>query len=150
MVRDRKPLLSSMDVGDWARHYASRPYGHHKAEVYELFVDILSCLPDGADVLDVGAGPGHLAHEFYGRNPETGVGFVLLDASVEMLKIAAERLAGRRVETVHRSFNMAGWSDGVGPFDAIVSNNSLFHVHPENLEAFYRTCYGLLKRTACC
>jgi SAM-dependent methyltransferase len=146
MPEGKKPLLSSMDVGNWAEHYASRPYGHHKAEVYELFIDILGCLPDESIVLDIGAGPGHLEYELCCRRPKNRFCFVLLDASTEMLRIARQRLAGRPVETFHRSFNADGWDEGLGQFDAIVSNNALFHVRPARLAGFYRSCYGLLRR----
>ena len=142
----KRVLLSEIDVGEWARHYASRPYGHFKGEIYPVFVGILSCLPDGARVLDVGAGPGHLAREFYKRNPDSGLQFVLLDASVELLKIAESRLPSRRVATVHGSFNGPDWAHGLGDFDAVVSNNALFHVRPEKLDAFYESSYGLLRR----
>jgi len=145
MPKRKKILLSSMDVGDWAQHYASRPYGHHKAEVYELFVDIISCLPDSARVLDIGAGPGHLACEFYQRCRNSRLQFVLLDASVEMLRLAEQRLTDQSVRTVHRSFNMDGWDKGMGRFAAIVSNNALFHVRSENLRSFYGSCFGLLE-----
>jgi SAM-dependent methyltransferase len=135
-----------MDVGGWAEFYAAQPYGHHKHEVYRLFVDILACLRRPLRVLDIGAGPGHLALEFFAAHPTARVRFTLLDSSERMLDIARRRLGstGFRAEVVHRSFNTTGWDDGLGPFDALVSNNALFHVRPRRLAGFYRACSGLL------
>lgn len=148
MPRKKKVLLSEIDVGAWAGHYATRPYGHYKQEVYQLFIDVLSLLPAEARLLDIGAGPGHLAVEFFKRRPKSAFTFVLLDAGAELLKIAAERLRPRakRVRTVNRSFNIKGWEKGLGRFDAIASNNALFHVRPRKFKSFYRTCFSLLKR----
>lgn len=139
-----KQILSDMDFGGRAKQYASEPYGHFKREVYRLFVAIISRLASGARVLDIGAGPGHLAAEFYKAHARSSVQFVLLDSSREMLRIATHRLAGRPVQAVVRSFNMDGWEEGLGTVDGIVSNNALFHLRPERLDGFYATCYALL------
>lgn len=141
-----RPVLSAIDIGGWAEHYATRPYGHYKAEVYGLFVDILACLSPKARVLDVGAGPGHLAREFFKRRGKGGARFVLADASAELLKIARSRLRSRKIKTFVRDFNARGWDSGLGKFDAVVSNNALFGVWPENLERFYGACFARLKR----
>lgn len=148
MTGKKKILLSAMDVGGCAEHYASRPYGHFKKEVYNLFIDILECLPPKARVLDVGAGPGHFAFEFYKRNPKSGTSFTLLDTSEKLLEIAARRMneIKKQVKIFCRSYNSAAWARGLGKFDALLSNNSLFHVRPRKLGAFYRTCFGRLKK----
>jgi SAM-dependent methyltransferase len=143
----RKKLLSTMDVGEWAEFYAALPYGHYKRETYALFTDVLACLRRPLRVLDLGAGPGHLAAEFARSHPKARARFVLLDSSERMLEIAERRLSacGVSFRTVHRSFNMAGWDGGLGAFDAIVSNNALFHVRPRRLAGFYRDSYALLR-----
>lgn len=142
---DKGPVLSDLDFGGCAEHYASRPQDEHfKGEVYPLFINVLSRLPDGARALDIGAGPGHLAVRFYAAHPDSGLQFVLLDSSRELLRIAAERVAGRGAATLVRSFNMDGWEEGVGEAHAIVSNNAIFNVRPERLDGFYKTCHGLL------
>jgi len=148
LARHRKPLLSTMDVGRMAQHYATRPYGHYRAEVYRLFIDVLAWLRSPIRILDVGAGPGHLAHEYFKRHPRRRDQFVLLDASSEILKIARSRLGARadRVRTFVRSFNMPNWDRGIGRFDAVVSNNALFHVRPHKLPAFYRACFARLRK----
>ncbi len=142
-----KRILSRIDIGGWAEHYASGPRGHYRKEVYGLFIDILSCLPGDARILDVGAGPGNLTREFFRRRPKSPARWVLLDSSRELLGIARERLASRpkQVRVLQREFNARGWDRGTGKFDATVSNNALFCVRPRRLKQFYAACFGRLK-----
>jgi SAM-dependent methyltransferase len=134
---------NAYDVSDKAEFYASAPHGHHKHVVYPLFIDILAALA-ARRVLDIGAGPGHLPVEFSKRRPDSPCAFTLLDSSKRLLAIARERLAGRAA-FVEADFGSDGWSGALGGgFDAIVSNNALFHLHPDRLPAFYRDCHRLL------
>jgi len=139
---------SAVDHGGWAEHYASRPYANSKFEVYPLFTDILACLSEGIRVLDIGAGPGHLAYEFFKRHPKSDVRFVLLDSSIKLLEIAASRLKrrGSQVKTAYRSYQMTGWEQGLGKFDAIVSNNTPYPTDLRELGRFYRACFERLKK----
>lgn len=136
------------DGGAYAECYANKPHGHYKEEVYPLFVEFLAALGDGARVLDIGAGPGHLAVEFYRRHPHSRTRFALMDAGRALLDIAARRLGdlGISVECYQRSFGVVGWHTGLGTYDAVVSNNAIFHVRPGELPGFYETVCGLLKR----
>lgn len=136
------------DFGEWAQHYASIPYDHYRLEIYHLFIDIFVYMKSHSRVLDVGAGPGNLSYEYFKRYPDSACRFVLLDASRELLKVAETRFQSRagRVSTVVRSYNSEAWDDGLGNFDAIVSNNSLFHLQPRNLDMFYSACYQRLKK----
>jgi len=135
------------DFGQWAEHYTCSPYDHYRGEVYHLFIDIFRHLKSLATVLDVGAGPGNLAFEFFRRFPNSPCRFVLLDASREMLRAAETRFSerGDAVTMVCRSYNTDGWQKSLGKFDAIASNNSLFHLRPPNLRSFYRICLERLK-----
>lgn len=148
MKPERKIPPSRVDYGGWAEHYASRPYANFKFEVYPLFVDILASLPDGIHVMDIGAGPGHLAFEFLRAHPKSTTHFTLVDSSLRLLEFAASRLASRkaRFRTRHRCIRSDGWDTGLGKFDAIVSNNVPFPVAPEAMLAFYRTCFARLKQ----
>jgi SAM-dependent methyltransferase len=150
MAHDSQMPLMKNDFGDWAQHYLSIPYDHYRMEIYHLFIDIFAQMKSHARVLDVGAGPGHLAHEYFRRYPESDCRFVLLDASTELLRVAAARFPARagQVSTILRSYNAKSWADGLGKFDAIVSNNSLFHLRPQNLGAFYKVCFEHLKKNA--
>jgi len=39
---------------------------------------------------------------------------------------------------------MSSWNENLGKFNAIVSTNSLFHVLPDSLYEFYKTCFELI------
>jgi len=144
----RKIPLMKNDFGEWAQHYASIPYDHYRMEIYQLFIEILIHLKSHARVMDVGAGPGNLSYEYFTRYSDSNCRFVLMDASRELLKVAETRFKSRpgRVRTVVRSYNANNWDKGLGNFDAIVSNNSLFHLHPRHLAGFYAACYRRLKK----
>ena len=90
LVQSEIPPMKN-DFGRWADHYVSIPYDHYRAEVYGLFVDLFRNVKSLARVLDVGAGPGHLAYEYFDRFPTSDCRFVLLDASREMLGAAQAR-----------------------------------------------------------
>ncbi len=142
----RRVSMWDADGGEAARCYAEKPYGHYKQEVYPLFAGILDGLGDGVRVLDVGAGPGHMAFEFYKARPDSQLRFALMDEGRAMLDIAARRIRelGFEIECFQRSYNSPGWDEGMGTFDAVVSNNSIFHVRPELLSGFYAGLYGIL------
>jgi SAM-dependent methyltransferase len=150
-MRDN-PTIAPMknDFGEWAQHYLAIPYDHYRMEIYQLFIDLFAQMKTSDRVLDVGAGPGHLSYEYFRRYPKSTCQFLLLDASQELLKVARSRFQSRadQVTTVARSYNAQGWDQGLGKFDAIVSNNSLFHLRPQNLDSFYRACFARLKKNA--
>lgn len=135
-----------VDGGRLAQYYAAKPYGHYKEEIYPLFAEILDGLGDGVRVLDIGAGPGHMAYEFYKTRPRSSVRFGLLEVGETMLDIAAKRLseAGHKPDLYRRSFNSPNWHEDLGKFDAIISNNAIFNMKPELLPEFYKAAYGLL------
>jgi SAM-dependent methyltransferase len=143
---DELPILSDLDFGDWAAHYASRPhYGHFKKEVYPLFIEFINRLPSGSRILDIGAGPGNLEVEFFRKCARTDLSFLLVDSSRDMLRAAVMRLADCPASALRRSFNMDGWDEGIGEFDLVVSNNAIFNVKPERLDGFYAICHKHLK-----
>jgi SAM-dependent methyltransferase len=143
---DGIPSVWDVDGGEAARAYAEAPYGHHTEEVYSLFGRILDGMGDGIRVLDIGAGPGHFAVEFYRSRPGSSVRFVLLDVGKALLDIARERLRelGVEAEFLVRDINHAGWHKDLNGFQAIVSNNVLFHVTPNRLQEFYAILHRLL------
>ncbi len=126
---------NAYDVSDKAELYTWGHYGHHKHVVYPLFIDTIGALKRHARVLDIGAGPGHLELEFAKARPADRCSFTLLDSSVRLLELARQRLAhlGGRIEYAAADYNLDGWEQGLGGYDAIVSNNSLFHVNPDRL-----------------
>ena len=75
-------------------------------------------------ILDLGSGPGFLAAYLLSGFPEAHV--TLLDSSAPMHDLARERLSAyhSRVGFVTRSFKDTGWSNGLGWFDAVVTNQA--------------------------
>jgi SAM-dependent methyltransferase len=136
-----------LDGGKRARRYTALPYGHYKEEIYPLFGEILDGMGDGIRVLDIGAGPGHLAYEFYKARPRSKVQFALMEFTGWFLAFAEERLGamGFNPELFQRDFNSPDWNEGLGQFDAIVSNNAVFNLKPELMGEFYGKVHGLLK-----
>jgi SAM-dependent methyltransferase len=72
-------------------------------------------------VLELGAGPGHLARELLVRCEI--VDYVALDFSLAMHELARAHLAelANRVTFVARDFRMRDWFTGLGTFDAVVT-----------------------------
>ena len=134
------------DGGEAARCYADLPFGHYKEEIYPLYGEILDVLGDAIRVLDVGPGPGHFAYEFYKRRPGSRTRFALLETGQAMLDIARQRIEslGFVAEYFQRDFNKPGWDEGLGKYDAVVSNNAIFNAQPELLGDLYGRLFGLL------
>jgi len=129
-----------------AEQYAAKPYGHYKEEIYPLFAELLDAAGDDSRVLDIGAGPGHMAVDFYRNRPGSKTRFVLIDASPALLEIARQRVTeiGFDVECYPRNFNIPGWHEELGTFDVIVSNNAIFNLKPEFLAGFYGALFEML------
>jgi len=141
---DAMHYLSDFDVpgSGWADHYEAQPYGNFKYEVYPMMVAMIATLADGAQVLDIGAGTGHLAAEFVRTHPGRRLAFTLLDNSSAMLAIAARKLAGLGctppARMIHRSSFTGQGLDGIGRFHLIASNNTPYPTDPRALVAYYR------------
>jgi SAM-dependent methyltransferase len=148
MSSSQDKLISKFDLngGELAHLYASLPYGYYKEEIYPIFCELLDAMGDDIRVLDVGAGPGNFALEFYKQRPHSKIRFTLMDSSRVLLSIAAERLAqiGFQTEIFCRNYNVEHWEENLGKFDAIVSNNSLFSLNPVFVGQFYVKAYELL------
>jgi SAM-dependent methyltransferase len=126
------------DISDKARYYAHHSYGHYKSEVYPLFVNILSTLDNGSTILDIGGGPGNMPYEFFREYPEKRIDYWILDGSSELLKIAREKLGNdSRIHTKVIDFNSDDWCRDLPQSEAAVSNNALFHLHPDRIPGFY-------------
>lgn len=97
-------------------------------------------------VLELGSGPGFLAEHLLRRNPQVQV--VLLDFSAPMQVLARERLQpfADRVTHVERSFRDEGWADGLGRFDAVVTNQAVHELrHRRHAPALHRQVRAVLE-----
>jgi len=134
-------------AGDWARNAQARP---GRAAIFSAFVRELSQLPEGrGTVLELGSGPGFLAERLLRALPDLRL--VLLDYSPAMHELARARLGTlcASVTFVTRNFREPGWKDGLGPFDAVVTNQSVHELrHKRHALSLHRQVRGILKRDA--
>jgi SAM-dependent methyltransferase len=90
-------------------------------------------LPDGARVLELGAGTGLLWSENHDRLP-AGLELVVSDSSEGMLRAAIEQLDGLP-GLEFRQMDAARIPDGDRTFDVLVANHMLYHV-PDRAAVF--------------
>ena len=109
------------DARPWAETaLARRPA---RPEFFDAFARSIG--HDGVRVLELGSGPGFLADHLLRALPD--LQYVALDFSPAMHQLAAERLGERaaRVTFVERSFRAPAWSEGLGPFDVVVTHQAV-------------------------
>lgn len=122
----RTPEPELMDEHEQARAYAEADF----EQAHELIADAIDAclgpLPDGARVLDVGCGPADVLARLAARRPT--LRFVGVDGAGEMLAFARRRIVGLedRVTLVQGVLPELTLD---GPFDALVSNSLLHHLH---------------------
>ena len=73
---------------DWAQRFVPTP---ERVRLFELiFSQLRQVIPSDGAIIELGIGPGYLAHYLLERMPE--VSYLGLDFSLPMLEIAQERL----------------------------------------------------------
>lgn len=113
-----------LDAQEWERTAMQRPF---RVEFFEGFYSQL-CLLDKSRlaVLELGSGPGFLAHYILSRAPS--IEYSLLDFSAAMHTLAKRRLDcldTSAVRFIERDFKDSAWSDDLGQYDAILSNQAV-------------------------
>lgn len=112
------------DALEWERSALSkRPW---RTEFFRKFVAEIAASPIKVDrVLDIGSGPGFLAKHLLESLRDLTC--VLFDFSSAMHQLARARLAGfeNRILFVERSFKEQDWLEGLGKFQAIVTNQAV-------------------------
>ena len=103
---------SAEEVAAWAEEADRiRPW---RAAIRDHIARRVATLPPGARVLELGSGPGFLAHRVLQRCPSLE-GYTLLDFSEPMLALSQERLAMFPVASfVLASFKSEEWTRRVG------------------------------------
>jgi tRNA (cmo5U34)-methyltransferase len=91
-------------------------------------------------ILDLGAGTGETAARVLARHPEARV--VLLDEHPGMLDLAADRLAGHRVESMVTGDLLTGLPDG--PFDLAISALAVHHLDAGRKQSLFRRLWEVL------
>jgi len=117
-----------------------------RPQAFAAFSSALATLDrPAARILELGSGPGFLVERFLTDFPACT--YVALDFSPAMHELAAKRLGARaaRVRFVERSFREAGWSSGLGAFDAVVTNQAVHELrHKRHALALHRAVRPLL------
>lgn len=87
--------------------------------------DLVDVLPDGADVLDVGTGPGVLVSELARRRPDVRI--VGVDLSADMIAAAQRNLRDVADRASARQADVADLPLGDDAFDLVVTSFSSHH-----------------------
>ena len=132
------------DAMEWEGTAQARP---GRAEMFEAFARELRGLgTDALVVLELGSGPGFLAAYLLDALPNLHL--TLLDFSAPMNALARARLEQQSpgVRFVERSFKDSGWSVGLGPFDAVVTNQAVHELrHKRYALALHASVRSVLK-----
>ncbi len=135
-------LQSEVDAETWAESANElRPWR------MDFFRAISAAIPSNrsARILELGSGPGFLAEHILRSHP--AVQMVLLDFSEPMHALAMERLqpfAGR-ITYVCRNFKEDDWTDDLGTFDYVVTNQAVHELrHKRYAERLHRSVLSIL------
>lgn len=114
-------LTSIDDATRWAMNAHKRP---GRAEMLQRFVSEL-LLAGASNILELGSGPGFLVDLVLTSLPN--VRYTALDFSAAMHSLATARLGERagRVAWLERDFRAADWANGLGPYDAVITNQAV-------------------------
>jgi ubiquinone/menaquinone biosynthesis C-methylase UbiE len=129
-------LLS--DASEWeATAMEKRPW---RTEFFAKFADVLAGIePKATRVLELGSGPGFLASAVLSQVSDLRL--TLLDFSEAMHALARQRLGETtdRVEFLVRNFKDPEWSQGLGDFDAVITNQAVHELrHKRYAEELHR------------
>ena len=121
----------------------TRPW---RSQIRDHIANRVAALRPAARVLELGSGPGFLAHRVLQRCPNLET-YTLVDFSEPMLALSRERLAGFRAASfVLASFRTEDWTLRVGgPFDCAVSMQSVHELrHKRHALRLYEQIHGVL------
>jgi cyclopropane fatty-acyl-phospholipid synthase-like methyltransferase len=111
------------------------------------FATLVSTLPDGTRVLEIGSGPGLLAESILEACPNV-VSYALLDWSERMLELSRERT--RRFPAacfIQSDFRQLDWRRHLKPpYDVVVAMQAVHEIrHKRHVPAFYRQLRDLIR-----
>jgi SAM-dependent methyltransferase len=133
------------DARQWAESAMSkRPW---RAEFFAAFADaIRQRVSEGeCRVLELGSGPGFLAEHLLRTLPE--LKYTAFDFSAAMHELAARRLGelAGQVQFIERSFRAAAWTQGLGLFEFVVTNQAVHELrHQQHALALHMQVKQLL------
>jgi SAM-dependent methyltransferase len=136
---------SAEEVAAWAEEADRiRPW---RARIRDHIAGRVAALPPDARVLELGSGPGFLAHRVLQGCPNLA-GYTLLDFSEPMLALSRERLARFPAASFAlASFKSEDWTQRVGgPFDCVLSMQAVHELrHKRHARRLYEQAYQLLR-----
>jgi cyclopropane fatty-acyl-phospholipid synthase-like methyltransferase len=121
----------------------ARPW---RSEIRDHIAARVATLAPGARVLELGSGPGLLAHRVLQRCPNLET-YTLMDFSEPMLAVSRARLAAfPAVAFVHASFKSEDWTHRVGrQFDCVVSMQAVHELrHKRHARRLYEQVHQVL------
>lgn len=133
------------DASEWeATAMEKRPW---RAEFLERFAAELGLMkPPAARVLELGSGPGFLAHKLLSGSFDMHM--TLLDFSAAMHMLARKRLGPmlNRVEFLARNFKNSDWFQDLNTFDAVVTIQAVHELrHKRYAERLHRQVGRVLR-----
>lgn len=148
--------LQKQDVpygNDWDSATEAAAYGEAadrarpwRSEIRDHIATRIATLGPHARVLELGAGPGLLAHRVLRRCPNLET-YTLMDFSEPMLALSRQRLAAFPVAAfLHASFKSDDWTRRVeGPYDCVVSMQAVHELrHKRHAPRLYEQVYEVL------
>jgi SAM-dependent methyltransferase len=117
-----------------------------RVEVRDHIARLVSTLPPGARILELGSGPGLLARRVLETCPNVAA-YTLVDFSEPMLAVSRERLADFPAAAfVRASFKTDDWPRlAVGPFDGILSMQAVHELrHKQHARRLYEQVHDAL------
>src|SRR5262245_28753944 len=142
-------LRTMAEAREWASSAMSkRP---RRAQFFEKFVTELRRFNgEPLRILELGSGPSFLAQSILKAIPV--VEYTMLDFSQAMHDLARERLGPliANVQPILADFKRDSWSNGLGEFDAVVTNQAVHELrHKSHALALHRTVRSVLCSRAC-
>lgn len=138
-------LRDPVDAREWERTAQLRP---GREEISRAFcVELQATNGSAPDVLELGSGPGFLAAFLLEKLPHLRL--TLLDFSAAMHDLAQIRLgeASNQVRFLELNFKDKDWSQRLGPFDAIISNQSVHELrHKRYATGLHKQVARVLKK----
>jgi SAM-dependent methyltransferase len=135
---------SAPNVSAWTEAAdRKRPW---RSQIRDHIAESVATLPPGARVLELGSGPGFLAHRVLERCPNLA-GYTLLDFSEHMMALSRERLlAVPAASFVLASFKAEDWTRRVvSPFDCVVSMQAVHELrNKRHAQRLYAQLYQVL------
>lgn len=137
-------LRQMSDAQEWERTAMQRPF---REDFFAAFANELGKInKPSIRVLELGSGPGFLAQHLLSRLATIEIS--LLDFSPAMHELASRRLTNviDRVAFVERNFKESGWEQGLGKFDAVITNQAVHELrHKRYSVALFQQVKSLLR-----